>query len=446
MALTGLDIYKQLPKTNCGECGTPTCLAFAMKIASKQASLDECPYVTEEAKAALGSASQPPIKLVTIGSGENKIELGNETVLFRHEETFYHETAIAIRIKESDPEAEKRLDAANNLKFIRVGMEITVNMLALEEDSKNPDSYASFVEKIAGKTDLNIVLISFSPDCLKAALEKIKEKKPLLYAATEDNFQETAPLAKEAGCPLVVKAEGLEKLAELTAKITKLGGEDLVLDSTPIDLHAAVTEEVIIRRQALKKHFRPLGYPTIAFTTGKNDFTDALEASVSIPKYVSILATNLIKPEYILPILTTRQNIYTDPQKPIQMEPKLYTVGEPDRSSPVMVTTNFSLTYFTVEGEVEASRVPSYIIVVDTEGTSVLTAWAADKFNPEIIAKAMNDYKVSENVDHKNLIIPGYVAVLSGKLEDESGWKILVGPREASGIPKYLKSTYKTLV
>jgi acetyl-CoA decarbonylase/synthase complex subunit gamma len=196
----------------------------------------------------------------------------------------------------------------------------------------------------------------------------------------------------------------------------------------------------------LKKNFRPLGYPTLACTSGKSEFTDALEASVFVAKYVSVIITDLLKPEYILPILTVRQNIYTDPQKPIQVEPKIYPVGEPDKSSPVMVTTNFSLTYFTVEGEVEASRVPAYIAVVDTEGTSVLTAWAADKFNPKIITKALGDYKTAEIVDHKNLIIPGYVAVLSGKLEDESGWKILVGPREASGIPKYLKSTYKTLV
>ena len=446
MALTGLDIYKQLPKTNCGECGSPTCLAFAMKIAAKQASLDECPYVTDEAKDALGSASQPPIKLVTIGSGENKIELGNETVLFRHEETFYHETAIAIRIKESDSEAEKRAEAANQLKFIRVGMEINVNMLALEEELGKPESYAAFVEKAAGKSDLNLILISKNTECLKAALEKVKEKKPLIYAADKDNFQQIAPLAKESGCPLAVKAEGLEEVADLAAKIKELGVEELVLDPMPSDLHAAVNDEVLIRRQALKKHFRPLGFPTIAFTSGKNDFSDALEASLLITKYVSIIVTDLIKPEYILPILTTRQNIYTDPQKPIQMEAKLYSVGEPDKSSPVMVTTNFSLTYFTVEGEVEASRVPAYIAVVDTEGTSVLTAWAADKFNAKIITKALEDFKTAEMVDHKNLIIPGYVAVLSGKLEDESGWKILVGPREASGIPKYLKSTYKTLV
>ncbi len=446
MALTGLDIYKQLPKTNCGDCGIPTCLAFAMKIAGKQAALDECPHVTDEAKNALGSASQPPIRLVAIGTGEKKVELGNETVLFRHDETFYHETAIAVRVKESDPEADRRFEEIKKLHFIRVGMEIGVNLVALEEGSGDPGKFASFVEASATKTDLPLVLISANPGCLKAAVEKIKEKKPLIYAATAENVSEVAPIAKESGCPLAVKADGVEKLAELTAQVKELGVEEMIIDSSPADLRAAVTDQTIIRRQALKKNFRPLGYPTIAFTTGRGAFSDSLEASAYVAKYVSLVVTDLIKPEDLLPVLTTRQNIYTDPQTPSQVEPKLYQVGEPDKTSPVMVTTNFSLTYFTVEGEVDASRVPAYIIVVDTEGTSVLTAWAADKFNPKIIAKAMENCKVAEEVDHKNLIIPGGVAVLSGKLEDESGWKILVGPREASGIPKYLKSTYKSLV
>ena len=446
MALTGLDIYKQLPKTNCKECGSPTCLAFAMKIAAKQVALDQCPHVSEEAKAALGSASQPPVRSVAIGRGENKIEIGNETVLFRHEETFHHETAVAIRIKESDPEADRKIERANQLHFERVGMEIGVNLLALEGGAGEPGNYASFVAAAAAKTGLGLILIGNNPAGLKAALEKIKDRQPLLYPADRNNFREMAALARESGCPLGVKGAGVEETADLSLKIKGLGVENLVLDTTPSDLKTAVIDQTVIRRQALKKNFRPLGYPTIAFTSGKSEFSDALEASVFVAKYVSIVVTGIDRPEFLLPLLTARQNIYTDPQKPIQVEPKLYTVGEPDKSSPVMVTTNFSLTYFTVEGEVDASRIPAYIVVVNTEGTSVLTSWAADKFNPKVITKALNDYRITERVNHKNLIIPGYVAVISGKLEDESGWKVLVGPREASGIPKYLKSTYKTLV
>ena len=441
MALTGLDIYKLLPRTNCGDCGSPTCLAFAMKLAAKQVSLDGCPHVSDEAKAELGSASQPPIRLVTIGTGDAKIKVGNETVLFRHEETFYHETGLAIRLRENDPEAEKRLEAINNLQFVRVGEDIFVNLLVLEEESGDPEKFGVFAEDYGSRTHLAPILISRSPACLKAALEKLGERKPLIHAADNNNFDEVAGLAQQYSCPLVVRGNGVEETAELSRRAKEMGLEDIILDTSPANLRESLAGQVTIRRQALKKQFRPLGYSTIAFTDpGTDRMTQALEASVLIAKYAGIVVTDLLEPEYILPLLTTRQNIYTDPQKPIQVEPKLYEVGSPDRSSPLIVTTNFSLTYFTVEGEIEASRIPAYLLIVDTEGTSVLTAWAADKFNAETIAKAMIDYGVEEKLDHRKIILPGYVAVLSGKLEDESGWEVLVGPKEASGIPKFLKT------
>ena len=447
MALTGLDIYKLLPKTNCGDCGSPTCLAFAMKLASKQASLESCPYVSEEAKAALGSASQPPIRLVKIGAGEAEIELGNETVLFRHEETFYHQTALAIRVREKDPEIESRLDAIGKLCFTRVGEEICVDLLALEEESGKPEEYAAFVEHCRTRTRLGMILVSGSAACLKAALEKEKDHRPLICAATAENLDGYAELARAYSCPLVVRGKGPEETAELAVRAREKGVEDLVLDSSPTGLREALADQVCIRRQALKKQFRPLGYPTIAFTDpGADPFTQAMEGAALIAKYAAIVVTDLTRPEYILPLLTARQNIYTDPQKPIQVEPKIYRVGTPDRSSPLIVTTNFSLTYFTVEGEVEASRIPAYLLIVDTEGTSVLTAWAADKFNAETIAKALENSGIENELDHKTIILPGYVAVLSGKLEDESGWKVLVGPKEASGIPKFLKTTYRELI
>lgn len=440
MALTGLDIYKLLPKKNCGECGSPTCLAFAMKLAAKKVSLEDCPYVSEEAKSILGSASRPPIRLVKIGTGDHLIELGNETVLFRHEETFYHETAVAIRIREDNPSAGERIELINKLLFERVGMEIGVNLIALEENSGNPESFAAFAAEMADRSELGLILISSSADCLRAALEKAKERRPLLYAADGENYRELAELARENGCPLVVKGAGLEETAALTEKIKAEGVEDLILETSPPDLRQALFDQTAIRRQAIKKNFHPLGYPTLAFTSGRDSSSDALEAAVYVSKYVSVLITDLIEPEYIIPILTARQNIYTNPQKPIQVEPKLYPIGTPDTNSPVLVTTNFSLTYFTVAGEIESSRISAHLLIVDTEGTSVLTAWAADKFNEKTIAAALEKYRVAEEVDHKNLILPGYVAVLSGKLEEESGWNILVGPKEASGIPKFLKT------
>lgn len=443
MALTGLDIYKLLPKTNCGDCGFPTCLAFAMKLAAKQVLLDGCPHVTEEAKAEMGSASQPPIRLVTIGTGDTAIELGNETVLFRHEETFYHGTGLAIRLKENDPEAEQRLEAINKLHFTRVGEDLSVNLLALIEESGDPDKYGMFAGHYGSRTHLVPILVSRNPACLKAALEKIGGKQPLIYGADNNNLDEVAGLAKEYSCAMGVTGNGMEETAAIAARAKELGVEDLILDTAPGNLRDGLSDQVIIRRQALNKQFRPLGYPTIAFTSpGADKMTQALEASVLIAKYAGIVVTDLTEAEYIMPLLTTRQNIYTDPQKPIQVEPKLYEIGSPDRSSPLIVTTNFSLTYFTVEGEVEASRIPAYLLIVDTEGTSVLTAWAADKFNAETIAKAISACGVEEKLDHKKVILPGYVAVLSGKLEDESGWKVLVGPKEAAGIPKFLKTVW----
>ncbi|RKY67893.1 MAG: acetyl-CoA decarbonylase/synthase complex subunit gamma, partial [Candidatus Latescibacterota bacterium] len=228
MALTGLDIYKLLPKKNCGECGSPTCLAFAMKRAAKKGSLEDRPYVSEEAKAALGSASRPPIRLVKIGEGDRAVELGDETVLFRHEETFYHETAVAIRIKEDDPSAGERIKLVKKLQFERVGMEIGVNLIALQETSGDADRYAAFAMEMAERSDLGLVLISSSADCLRAALAKVKERLPLLYAADHENFRELAELARENGSPLVVKETGLEEMAKLTEKIQKEGAEDLI--------------------------------------------------------------------------------------------------------------------------------------------------------------------------------------------------------------------------
>ncbi|MDP8237415.1 MAG: acetyl-CoA decarbonylase/synthase complex subunit gamma [Candidatus Erginobacter occultus] len=444
MALTGLDIYKLLPKTNCGDCGSPTCLAFAMKLASKQAELQSCPHASEEATAALGAASQPPIRLVTIGAGDNRVEIGNETVLFRHQETFYHQTALAVRVREDDPEREARLEKIAGLRFTRVGEEIAVDLAALEEESGDPEKFAAFALRAGELSGLPAVLISSSLPCLGAALEKIGKSRPLICPRSPEKIEDFAALAREHSCPLAVDGGSVEKTAELSLRAREAGAEDLVLLAGSGSLKEKLADLTVIRRQALRKQFRPLGYPTIAFTNPDADpEAQALEAAVLIAKYAGVVVTDLIRPEYILPLLTVRQNIYTDPQKPIQVEPKLYPVGTPDRNSPLLVTTNFSLTYFTVEGEIEASRIGAYLLVVDTEGTSVLTAWAADKFNAASISRALNDSGAADLLDHRNLILPGYVAVLSGKVEEESGWTVEVGPREASGIPKFLKTAYR---
>jgi len=446
VGLTGLDIFKQLPKTNCGECGVPTCLAFAMKLAQKQASLDQCPHVSEAAKAALAGASAPPIKLVTIGAGERKLELGNETVLFRHEEQFYHPAGLAVLVDASLPEAElaSRIAAISEAKFERVGQTLRLDAVAIKGEG---DAFVKAARIAAEQSAVPIILINEDPAAMGKALEACAAKRPLIYAATGDNLEAMAALAKQHSCPLAVRGSDLPSLAALSEKAQAAGAADLVLDSGARSVGQVLANETAIRRAALRKRFRPFGFPTITFTGGAGSQPadeEVLEAATYLAKYAGIVVLQHMEAWQLLALMTVRQNIYTDPQKPIQIEEGIYQIGTPDEASPVLVTTNFSLTYFTVEGDVEASKVPAWVVVVDTEGTSVLTAWAAEKFTAEVIAKKVRDFDVASKVKHRKLILPGHVAVLSGKLEDELSqeWKVLVGPRESSGIPTFLRTSW----
>ena len=445
MALSGLDIFKLLPKTNCKKCGKPTCLAFAMALAQKKASLDECPDVSEEAKAALDSASAPPIRLVPIGVGEAKRDVGQETVLYRHEDKFYHPTLVAVTLDDSldDAAMAARLEKIAALQFDRVGQHIAIDMVAVVNTSGKADAFAKAVELAAGKTNLVPLLMTESPEAAGAALDKCADKRPLLAGGNADNLDKMVALAKQHKVPLAITAPDLEALAVLTEKAKAGGVEDLVICPKADGLSATLANLATICTAALKKTFRPLGYPAMALATDGDDTQQGMAAAAYVCKYAAIVVVDTVEPWAILPVLTTRMNIFTDPQKPVQVEPKLYQVGDADENSPVLMTTNFSLTYYTVESDVEASRVPSYILAVDTEGTSVLTAYSGDKLTEQTVKKAMADAKVEETVKHRKLIIPGLVAVMSGALEEETGWKILVGPRESSVIPKYLQEVWK---
>lgn len=446
MALTGLDIYKLLPKTNCKKCGRPTCLAFAMQLAQKKANLSDCPDVSEDAKRVLGAASAPPIKLVTIGgTGAKKVEIGEENVLFRHEEKFYHPTGVSVTIQDdlSDDAFSDRLKKINNLKMSRVGTEIEVDLVAVINKSNNAEKFAETAKKVSTGSHLSMILSSNSVENMKAALSNCAEKKPLIHGANAENCEAMAALAKEKNCPIAVTAPTLEELADLAERVNKAGIEDIVLDVSIGNPKEVLQKLTKIRRAALKKNFRSLGFPMITFVSDSDPFQEISLASTYLLKYAGIVAVNTCEPWGIMPLLTARTNIFTDPQKPIQVEPKLYAVGDAKEDSPVLFTTNFSLTYYTVEGEVEGSRVPAFILSVDTGGTSVLTAYSGDKLNDKVVAKAMADAKVEEKVKHRKLIIPGLVAVMSGKLQETLGWEILVGPREASGIPSYLKTVWR---
>jgi len=441
MALSGLDIYKLLPKTNCRECGFVTCLAFAMQMAKKAVSIDKCPYLSNEAKRALEASSQPSIRLVTIGEGDNKLEVGNETVLFRHEEKFHHPTGLGFIIEDSlSTEAIKqKLEKINQLKFERVGQELNVNLVAVKH-SGDKKKFIEATQTVLNNTQLSLILMSDNPEALKEALKISVGRKPLIYCANKDNMAELSKLAQEFKVPLVASSADLETLSGLTKELNNQGVSDIVLDTGTKPVKDKIWDLTQIRRQALKKSNRSLGYPTLVIIDAKDPFEEAMEAATYISKYASIVLMRGIEAWQVLSLLTLRQNIYTDPQKPLQIEPKIYPVGAVSNKSPVLVTTNFSLTYYTVLSEVEASKVPSYIVSVDTEGMSVLTAWAAEKFTPEKIADTINKFALKDTVSHTRLIIPGYLAVMSGDLEEKSGWQVVVGPKEAAGIPSFLKN------
>jgi acetyl-CoA decarbonylase/synthase complex subunit gamma len=441
MALSGLDIYKLLPKTNCKECGFPTCLAFAMQLAKKAVSVEKCPYVSPQTKATLDAASQPPVRQLSLGAGEQKFDIGNETVMFRHEEKFRNPCGIGFIIEDSlsDAEVKARLVKINALSFERVGQKIDVNLVAIKQTGV-ASKFAQAVKLVAANTKLAVALMSKDPQALKEALASVKERKPLIYGADAGNLAAMAQLAREYNCPLAVIAKDLEDASNLTQELGKLGVVDLIIDTGAKNIADKIWDLTQARRLALKKSVRSLGYPALVVVDKQDPYEEALEAATFILKYASLVLIKNVEVWEVLSLLTLRQNIYTDPQKPLQIEPKVYPIGATGKNSPVLVTTNFSLTYYTVVGEVEASKVPSYIISVDTEGMSVLTAWAAEKFTPEKIADSLNKFGLSDLVAHKDLIIPGYVAVMSGDLEEQSGWKIKVGPKEASGLPSFLKN------
>lgn len=441
MALSGLDIYKLLPKTNCKECGFATCLAFAMALAQKKVGLDKCPHVSAAAREALESASQPPIKLVTIGTGDGKLEIGNETVMYRHEQKFHHPAGIGFLVEDTlgDTELKKRVTAIGELRFERVGQVLKPDIICIANPSRDRAKFAAAVKTVAAMAPFALALASDDIDALRDALALVGARRPLIVWNDGAHSDAVLALAKEAKLPVALGAATIDAAAAATDKARKAGVEELVINITGAKLAKAIQDITLIRRTALKKNLRVLGYPVIAFTTAAEPSLELAEAISYVLKYAGIVIVKNTDKDYIFPLLVARQDVYTDPQKPVQVEPKVYEIGKVTAQSPVLVTTNFSITYFTVAGEVESSKVPSYLLCCDSEGMSVLTAWAAEKFTAESIAEAMQKSGLDKIVAHKKAVIPGYVAVLSSKLEEASGWKVDVGPREASGIPVFLK-------
>ncbi|MBE9513376.1 MAG: acetyl-CoA decarbonylase/synthase complex subunit gamma [Chloroflexi bacterium] len=444
MPLTGIQIFKLLPKTNCGECGVPTCLAFAMSLAAGKAELAACPYISEEAKAQLSEAAAPPIVTVTIGTGDRALKVGGETVMFRHEKRFENPPGFAIIVSDTMDEAEVngRLERFK-LQYERVGLTLRPELVAVKGDSGDAGRFETLVNRVKQNSDAGLILMSDNPDILAGGLKACADRRPLIYAATKDNLESVAELAKSSSCPVAVKASNLEELAQLTTKLTEAGIKEIIIDSGARTIRQAFEDQIVIRSAALNKKFRPLGFPTIVFPAAVTDdpMKEAVIASMFVAKYAGIIVLSDFQGESLFPLLVERMNIYTDPQRPLATTEGIYEIGGTNENSPVLLTTNFSLTYFIVSGEIESSRVPSHLLVMDTEGLSVMTAWAAGKFVADAIAPFVKKSGIGDKTKHHKLIIPGYIAAESGGLEEElPGWEILVGPREGAHIPAYLKA------
>lgn len=445
MAITGIEIFKLLPKTNCGECGFPTCLAFAMSLAAGKTELSKCPHLSPEAKNKLEEASTPPIRPVIIGKGENTKKIGGDTVMFRHEKRFENAPAIALLISDDMGEADidGRIERFNSLVYERVGQTLRAEMIALKCQSEDAGKYKALIEKVLRKCRAGIMLISNNADILEAGLSVCADARPLIHAITKDNCDRVIALAKEYSCPVAVKGNNLDEIIELTGRLEQSGIRDIVIDTGAIDIPKALQDQVAIRRAALNQKMRPLGYPTVVMVNDMavDPLKEAMIAATFVAKYAGIIVLSDFKGETLFPLLVLRMNLFADPQRPLATAEDIYEIGGPDENSPVLLTCNFSLTYFIVSGEIESSRVPCYLMIKDTEGLSVMTAWAAGKFGADTIASFVKKCGIAERVKHRKLVIPGYISIESGALEDElPGWEIIVGPREGAHIPAYLKT------
>ncbi len=445
MALTGIQILKMLPKKNCGECKIPTCLAFAMKVAAGQMEIGLCPYVDDEVKATIGDASAPPIRTIKIGVGDNAFTVGGETCLSRHEKRFEHQTGIGVLIHSDmdDAAINSRLQNFNKLEYERVGVIMKPELIAVKDAQNDPASFTDLLKKVMAEAPTaNLILMSESATNLKAAATLCKDKQPLLYAATNDNAQDMVALAKEVNCPLAIKGKNIDDVVGISEDLQKAGLKDLVLDTGARTLKATFEDGVLCRRAAINKKFKPLGFPTIAFPCEMADdlMLEAMISSVLIAKYAGIVILSDLQGDTLFPLFLERLNIFTDPQRPMVVEEDLYPLNGPDENSPVVITCNFSLTYFIVSGEIEGSKVPTWLLIKDTEGLSVLTAWAAGKFGADLIAQFIKKSGIEDKIKHRELLIPGYLATIKGELEEElPDWTITIGPREAGHIPAFLK-------
>jgi acetyl-CoA decarbonylase/synthase complex subunit gamma len=432
--LTGLQIYNHLPKTNCRKCGFPTCLAFALALAQRRVYLDRCPDVSSEARELLSEASRPPMNTIKFGLKGNEKELGGEEVLFRHEKKFYHEPAFAILLRDTTPieELKKTIEYLKNMHFELIGKTIRVDMVAIKNDSKDRDA---FIKCVHLAQDFPLLLICEDLESVKRARAVLKNQIPIISG---DSSKEWIDFALNSDSILVIKGNNLDEISEKSKKAQSHGLHNIILYPEVQNIKEALMTFTQAWKMALNNNYLPLGFPLMG-RAGK----DLALAANFICKYAGVIILETTDYNHLLSLITLRFNIYSDPQKPLMMEPKLYEIGKPKDDSPVLVSTNFALTFYMVQSEVETSHIPSYLLIAESDGLSVLSAWAADKFNAEIITQTIKDSGLEQRVKHRKIIIPGCVASLKAKLEDKSGWEVLIGPGDAPLIPQFLKTHWK---
>ena len=441
MALKGLDIFKLSPKKNCKECGSPTCMAFCMKVAQGAVALDKCPYFSEEAKAKLSEATAPPMKTITVG---NDINLGGETVLFRHEKTLVNRNRFAVPVCTCMDEAaaDQKLADIQKVDYERIGEREYIEFVMVRCEKDSADKWEDLVKKAAA-TGRTLILNCTCPECAKKALAICKDGKPILNGATPENFEEMSAIATEAGVTLGVHADSLSELHDLIAKLEAAGNKNLIIDVTGKTVKETFANTVLVRRTALKDGDRTFGYPSIVdlakLAAGDEHLETALAAVFTL-KYGSIIVMERLGYAEALPLYGLRQNVFTDPQKPMKVAPGIYPMNGATPDDPCMLTVDFALTYFLVSGEIERSNVPVNLLITDASGMSVLTAWAAGKFSSSSIKKFFDEFELDKKINNRTLVIPGKVAVMKGEIQDKlPDWNVVVGTREAVEIVKFLK-------
>ena len=444
MALKALDIFKLTPKKNCKECGFPTCMAFSMKVAGGAVEVSKCPHMSDEAIQKLSEATAPPMKTLKVGAGENEYTLGGETVLFRHEKTLVSKNRYAIAFCDcmTEEEVASKIANINKVEYDRIG-EVMKAEFACVTYNSNKENFLNIIKKLKAETKVAFILNVDDAEVAKEAVVELKGLNPVVLGATKDNYEAMLEVVKGDNLALGLKADNLEDLYATVELVQKAGYKELILDVTGESIKDTYVNAVQVRRIALKEQDRTFGYPSIVFVNELANGDDNMEVALSSAftvKYGSIIVIDDISYAKALPLYALRQNLFTDPQKPMRVETKVYPINNPDENSPVLVTVDFALTYFVVTGELERSKVPCWLVIPDAGGYSVLTSWAAGKFGGSVIGNFVKECGIADMTKNRDLIIPGKVAVIKSDVQDNlPDWNVIVGTAEAMELPKFLK-------